>query len=44
MVIYAASIGLAFVQPWVACAGYVLVAAIWIVPDRRFEKLLAEKG
>jgi len=30
-------------QPWVACAGYVLVAAIWIIPDRRFEKLLAEK-
>jgi uncharacterized membrane protein len=44
IVIYVASIGLAFVQPWVACAGYVLVAAIWIVPDRRFEKLLAEKG
>ena len=43
IVIYAASIALAFVQPWVACAGYVLVAALWIVPDRRFEKLLAEK-
>jgi uncharacterized membrane protein len=44
LVIYVASIGLAFVQPWVACAGYVLVAAIWIVPDRRFEKGLADKG
>jgi uncharacterized membrane protein len=43
IVIYAVSIGLAFVQPWIACAGYVLVAAIWIIPDRRFEKLLAEK-
>ena len=43
IVIYVASIVLAFVQPWVACAGYVLVAALWIVPDRRFEKLLSEK-
>ena len=43
IVIYIASIVLAFVQPWIACAGYVLVAALWIIPDRRFEKLLAEK-
>ena len=40
--IYAVSIGLAFVQPWISCAGYVIVACIWIVPDRRFEKLLQE--
>jgi len=44
LVIYLVSIGLAFVQPWVACVGYVAVAAMWIVPDRRFEKLLAEKA
>jgi uncharacterized membrane protein len=44
IVMYVASIALAFVQPWVACAGYVLVAAIWFIPDRRFEKRLAEKG
>ena len=41
LVIYIASIALAFVQPWVACAGYVLVAAIWFYPDRRFERLVA---
>ena len=40
--IYVASIALAFAQPWLACAGYVLVACIWICPDRRFEMLLAE--
>ncbi len=40
LALYAASIGLAFVQPWLACAGYVAVALIWIAPDRRFEKLL----
>src|SRR6267378_1329079 len=42
LAIYLASIGLAFVQPWFACAGYAAVALIWIVPDRRFEKLLGE--
>ena len=26
----------------IACGLYVLVAAIWLVPDRRFEKLFAE--
>jgi len=44
LAIYVASLGLAFVQPWIAFAGYVLVACIWFVPDRRFEKLLAEKA
>ena len=39
LAIYVVSIGLAFIQPWVACAGYVLVAAIWFYPDSRFERL-----
>jgi len=43
LVIYVAAIPLAFVHPWIACGLYVLVAAIWLLPDRRFEKLLAEK-
>jgi uncharacterized membrane protein len=43
LAIYAASILAAFVQPWIACAGYVLVAGIWITPDRRFERRLVEK-
>ncbi|HXF80662.1 MAG TPA: TMEM175 family protein [Usitatibacter sp.] len=38
VVIYAAAIPLAFVQWWIAFALYVLVAAMWFVPDRRFEK------
>ena len=41
VVIYVAAIALAFVHPWIACALYVLVAAIWLCPDRRFETLLA---
>src|SRR5467141_4892358 len=40
--IYVAAIPLAFVQPQVSGGLYVLVAAIWLCPDRRFEKLLDE--
>ena len=35
--IYAAAIGLAFVNPWIALVLIVAVAAMWFVPDRRFE-------
>src|SRR5574337_305305 len=40
-VIYLTAIPLSFVASWIACALYVLVAAIWLVPDRRIEKTLA---
>jgi len=40
MVIYAIAIPLAFVKSWLACAFYVLVAIMWLVPDRRIEKTL----
>jgi uncharacterized membrane protein len=39
--IYAAGIPLAFVQPWIANACYVIVAIMWLVPDRRIEKKVA---
>jgi len=38
VVLYAIAIPMAFVRWWIACAVYVLVAAMWLVPDRRFEK------
>jgi len=38
--LYASSIGLAFVQPWMAQAIFVLVALIWLVPDPRIESHL----
>jgi TMEM175 potassium channel family protein len=41
VVIYLVAIALAFVSSWFACGLYVLVAAIWLVPDRRIEKTLA---
>jgi uncharacterized membrane protein len=40
MVIYALAIPLSFVRSWLACALYVFVAVMWLVPDRRIEKTL----
>jgi uncharacterized membrane protein len=40
---YAVAIPASFVNPWLACALYVLVAVIWLIPDRRIEKALAER-
>jgi len=39
-VLYAAAIGLTFVQPWVSAGIYVLVAAMWLVPDRRIARVV----
>ena len=36
---YVLAIPLAFVHPWIAIALYVVVAAIWFIPDRRIEAL-----
>ncbi|MGH8293849.1 MAG: TMEM175 family protein [Gammaproteobacteria bacterium] len=39
---YVAAIALAFVSQWIADALYVLVAILWLVPDRRIERVLSE--
>ena len=41
---YAAAIPSAFLSPLLACALYVVVALMWLVPDRRFERALAERS
>jgi uncharacterized membrane protein len=41
-VIYVVGILVAFVAPWLALIPYVVVALIWLVPDRRVERYLAE--
>jgi uncharacterized membrane protein len=41
--IYIIGIALAFVSPWLSIAMYALVALIWLIPDRRIEKALAER-
>ena len=39
LAIYTVGLALAFVKPALAMACYGLVAGIWLIPDRRFEKL-----
>src|SRR5574337_29950 len=42
IVLYVLGIGLAFVNQWASDALYVLVALLWLVPDRRIERALSE--
>jgi uncharacterized membrane protein len=42
--LYALAIGAAFVRPGIADAVYVLVALMWLIPDRRIERALTEVG
>jgi TMEM175 potassium channel family protein len=42
VVIYAISIPLAFAKPWIAGVGYVIVAILWLIPDRRIERTIVE--
>jgi uncharacterized membrane protein len=42
-VIYGLAIPLAFWSQWISLGLYVLVALVWLVPDRRIERVLAEK-
>jgi uncharacterized membrane protein len=41
-VIYLLGIALAFVEPWMALVPFFVVALIWLVPDKRVERYLAE--
>jgi uncharacterized membrane protein len=40
--LYALAIPLAFLDQWIAGGLYVLVALMWLVPDRRIERVLGE--
>ncbi len=40
--LYVAGMALAFVVPWASIALYVLVAVMWLIPDRRIERVLRE--
>lgn len=39
-VLYIIGIGLAWVSPWASALMYVLVALMWLIPDKRIEKIL----
>ncbi len=41
-VLYVIAIPLAFWWPWLACVIYGIVAFIWLIPDPRIERVLAE--
>ena len=43
VLIYVVAIPVAFLNASVAQACYVLVAAMWLIPDRRIERTLAEE-
>jgi TMEM175 potassium channel family protein len=38
--LYALGIGLAYVDRWLSMAIYVIVALMWLIPDRRVERIL----
>ena len=40
LVLYAIAIGISFFKPWIAGCIYIGVALIWLIPDRRMEKVL----
>jgi uncharacterized membrane protein len=40
LVLYASGTGLAFVNEWLACGMYVVVAVMWFIPDPRIEQQL----
>ena len=44
LVLYAGAVPLAFVSVAISLACYAIVALVWLVPDRRFERLLAKQA
>ena len=42
-VLYALAIPLAFVSRWLAGALYVAVALVWLIPDRRIERVIEQR-
>ena len=43
ILLYALAVGAAFINQWISQSLYVLVALIWLIPDRRIERALAER-
>ena len=41
-VLYAAAIALSFFQPRIAGGIYIFVALLWLIPDRRIERVMEE--
>jgi uncharacterized membrane protein len=43
-VLYAIAIGVSFFRPWMAGCIYVFAALLWLIPDRRIERVVDESG
>jgi len=43
-VLYAVGIAASFLRPWIAGCIYVAVALMWLIPDRRIERVVDESG
>jgi uncharacterized membrane protein len=41
VILYTIAIPLSFVNQWIAFSVYVVVAVMWLVPDRRIERTIA---
>lgn len=41
---YLVSLPLAFINPWLSFTCYFVVAAMWLMPDRRIEKVVEKNG
>ena len=39
LALYASAVVLAFFVPWMSVAIYIVVAIVWLIPDKRFEKI-----
>ncbi|HEX3624871.1 MAG TPA: TMEM175 family protein [Verrucomicrobiae bacterium] len=44
IVLYAAGIGIAFWRAWVSSFVYTLVALLWLIPDKRLERVIHESS
>jgi uncharacterized membrane protein len=42
--LYIVAIAASFIKPWIAHVIYVAVALMWLLPDRRIEKAIEERG
>ncbi len=43
LILYGSAIGFSFWHPWIAQCLYALVAAMWLIPDSRIERIVAEQ-
>lgn len=44
VVVYAIAIPCSFLHAWIAGVLYILIALVWLIPDRRIENIIHEEG